>query len=214
MWKWVFGSRYFFARPKSITLTWLPRFPIPMRKLSGLMSRWINDLAWMYSIREIWSRMLEGGSKYNTIGVNIPTDLPIAKQSWARICDCRSWTNPPNWGQGDQEPWRCSHTRFRTSERREFQHHQQEIYRLWPHTLVVGALPWRIRAWWQSLHQRWCSFLMIVSPVSSRHAEKMCHQLTKVNVPETTAPNLSTNTVLISNPQILMKPNCQNCSPI
>jgi len=39
----VLGSRYFLARPKSITLTWLARLPRPIRKLSGLMSRWMKE---------------------------------------------------------------------------------------------------------------------------------------------------------------------------
>ena len=34
--KWGVGN--FLARPKSITLTWLPYFPMPIKKLSGLMS--------------------------------------------------------------------------------------------------------------------------------------------------------------------------------
>ena len=44
------GSRYFLARPKSMMFTWLARLPRPMRKLSGLMSRWMNDLECTYSI--------------------------------------------------------------------------------------------------------------------------------------------------------------------
>lgn len=50
---WVFESRYFFARPKSITYTRLPFLPRPMRKLSGLISRWMKFFEWMYSIRLI-----------------------------------------------------------------------------------------------------------------------------------------------------------------
>jgi hypothetical protein len=38
------GLVYFFARPKSMTLTWLPRLLMPIKKLSGLISRWMNVL--------------------------------------------------------------------------------------------------------------------------------------------------------------------------
>jgi hypothetical protein len=46
-------SRNFFARPKSMTLTWLPCFAIPIRKLLGLTSWWMKLREWMYSMREI-----------------------------------------------------------------------------------------------------------------------------------------------------------------
>lgn len=53
MWMWVLGSRYFFASPKSMMLTWFARLPKPMRKLSGLISRWMKLFVWTYSIRDI-----------------------------------------------------------------------------------------------------------------------------------------------------------------
>lgn len=37
-------------------LIWLPRLPMPIKKLSGLMSRWMKLREWMYSMREIWGR--------------------------------------------------------------------------------------------------------------------------------------------------------------
>ena len=40
---------YFLANPKSMMWTWLAFFPNPIRKLSGLMSRWMKFLACMYS---------------------------------------------------------------------------------------------------------------------------------------------------------------------
>lgn len=46
----VRGSLYFFANPKSIMYTKLPFFPSPIRKLSGLISRWMKFLEWTYSI--------------------------------------------------------------------------------------------------------------------------------------------------------------------
>ena len=50
------GSTYFFAKPKSMMKTWLPRLANPIIKLSGLMSRCKNDLECTYSIRLIsWS---------------------------------------------------------------------------------------------------------------------------------------------------------------
>lgn len=52
----VFGSRYFFANPKSIMFTWFARLPNPIKKLSGLISRWMNDFECTYSILETsWS---------------------------------------------------------------------------------------------------------------------------------------------------------------
>ena len=33
--------------------TWLARLPSPIKKLSGLMSLWMKDLLWTYSILEI-----------------------------------------------------------------------------------------------------------------------------------------------------------------
>lgn len=36
--------------------TWFSRFPKPMRKLSGLISRWRNDLEWTNSTRLIWKK--------------------------------------------------------------------------------------------------------------------------------------------------------------
>lgn len=53
MWMWVLGSRYFFASPKSMMLTWFARLPKPIRKLSGLISRWMKLFVWTYSIRDI-----------------------------------------------------------------------------------------------------------------------------------------------------------------
>ena len=49
----VRGSRYFFARPKSIMYTRFPFLPRPMRKLSGFISLWMKFLLWIYSIRLI-----------------------------------------------------------------------------------------------------------------------------------------------------------------
>lgn len=43
--------RYFLAKPKSITLTWFPRLPKPIKKLSGLISRWMKFFEWMNSMR-------------------------------------------------------------------------------------------------------------------------------------------------------------------
>lgn len=37
-------------------LTWLPLLPMPIKKLSGLMSRWMKLRECTYSIREIWGR--------------------------------------------------------------------------------------------------------------------------------------------------------------
>ena len=52
----VFGSRYFLASPKSMMFTWFARLPRPIRKLSGLMSRWMKLLLCTYSMRLIsWS---------------------------------------------------------------------------------------------------------------------------------------------------------------
>jgi len=53
MCRWVLASLYFLARPKSMMFTRLARLPRPMRKLSGLMSRWMNDLECTYSMRVI-----------------------------------------------------------------------------------------------------------------------------------------------------------------
>jgi len=39
--------------------TMLERRPVPMRKLSGLMSRWMKDFEWMYSMRSsVWSAIM------------------------------------------------------------------------------------------------------------------------------------------------------------
>ena len=46
-----FGSRYFFAKPKSMMFTWFARLPRPIRKLSGFTSRWMNYLECTYSMR-------------------------------------------------------------------------------------------------------------------------------------------------------------------
>lgn len=46
----VRASLYFLASPKSIIYTRFPFFPSPMRKLSGLTSRWMKFLECMYSI--------------------------------------------------------------------------------------------------------------------------------------------------------------------
>jgi len=46
----VLASLYFFASPKSIIYTRFPFFPSPIRKLSGLTSRCIKFLEWIYSI--------------------------------------------------------------------------------------------------------------------------------------------------------------------
>ena len=56
-----------------MTLTWLPRLPMPMRKLSGLISRWMKLREWMYSMREICKRHDE--------------DDPISKREWQRRTD-------------------------------------------------------------------------------------------------------------------------------
>lgn len=49
-------SRNFFASPKSIRNNLLQCRPMPIRKLSGLMSRWMNDLQCTNSTRLIiWS---------------------------------------------------------------------------------------------------------------------------------------------------------------
>lgn len=57
MWALVRRSLNFFARPKSIMYSLLQWRPIPIRKLSGLMSRWMKHLQWMNSTRpSIWSK--------------------------------------------------------------------------------------------------------------------------------------------------------------
>lgn len=49
-------SDYFLANPKSIKKSLLQWRPIPIKKLSGFMSRWIKFLTCTYSIRPIiWS---------------------------------------------------------------------------------------------------------------------------------------------------------------
>jgi len=53
MWRCVLGSRYFLARPKSMMYTWFARLPRPIKKLSGLMSRWMKLFECTYSIRDI-----------------------------------------------------------------------------------------------------------------------------------------------------------------
>lgn len=56
MWQPVLGSLYRLASPKSIIYTLLQCRPMPIRKLSGLMSRWIKHLLCTSSIRaSIWS---------------------------------------------------------------------------------------------------------------------------------------------------------------
>ena len=45
----VLLSLYFLARPKSIINNLLQWRPIPIRKLSGLMSLWMKFLLWTYS---------------------------------------------------------------------------------------------------------------------------------------------------------------------
>ena len=55
----VRASRYFFANPKSMIYTRLPFLPSPIKKLSGLTSRWIKFLEWMYSMRLIWKKIPE-----------------------------------------------------------------------------------------------------------------------------------------------------------
>ena len=47
----VLGSRYFLLRPKSMMCTRWIFLPTPMRKLSGLMSRWRKLFECTYSVR-------------------------------------------------------------------------------------------------------------------------------------------------------------------
>ena len=49
----------FFVRPKSMGLTWLLCFPMPIKKLSGLISpcQWMKLREWIYSIQAIWLKM-------------------------------------------------------------------------------------------------------------------------------------------------------------
>lgn len=56
MWHLVRASLNFFASPKSIRNNLLQCLPMPMRKLSGFMSRCMKDLQCTYSMRPIiWS---------------------------------------------------------------------------------------------------------------------------------------------------------------
>ena len=49
---------------KLMTLTLLPRFLMPIKKLSGLISQWMKLWEWIYLIREIWSKLWENEQGY------------------------------------------------------------------------------------------------------------------------------------------------------
>jgi hypothetical protein len=86
MWMWVLGSRYFFASPKSMMLTWFARLPKPIRKLSGLISRWMKLFVWTYSIRDICKH-----SEHRQYGSQMFLSLDT------RVADRILGVGPTNW---------------------------------------------------------------------------------------------------------------------
>jgi len=73
----------------SVTLTWFPRFPMPMKKLSGLILRWMK-FEWIYSmVLEVRSFAIGRHPKQN------PCHIPYTV-SWVAISLSNSMTELDN----------------------------------------------------------------------------------------------------------------------